>query len=224
MIMRRLRSHRPNPATRPHQPHQAPFAQLTTPSAAALLGRRLIITYHRIVERPSGQCPVYETPAAKRLAAKRQAARNRILHHYLAAEMPGGVVNRLIGGLPPNFPGSKVAELVAEPSARLSTLVASNQLLPCPLPAARRDTLAPVVVFAVARRFPVTRTAAYPPDVAVGLALASHLAIHMATASPKVSLVVVPRGYLEADPQLEQQLRDQRGWSRAASFWVQPAS
>lgn len=147
------------------------------------------------------QCQVYKILAAinRRNLIDR---RNRILQRSRAAEMHGGVVDRLIGGVPGFFK-------VAEP--RLSTLTASNRLLPWPLPVARRDTLAPVVIFAVARRFPVTSGPAYPPDVAVGLALASHLAINMTTASPKVSLVVVPRGYLEADPPLEQRLRDQRG-------------
>lgn len=157
-------------------------------------------TRMNVVELPSGgtRCLAYKGPAAKRLAAINR--RNRILSHYPAAEMYGGVVDRLIGGVP----GVKVAE-------PLSTLPDSNGLLPSPLPVARRDTLAPVVVFAVARRFPVTSGPAYPPDVAVGLALAAHLAVQAATASPKASLVVVPRGYLEGDAQLEQQLRDQRG-------------
>jgi hypothetical protein len=140
-------------------------------------------------EEPS--CPVYESPAAaKRLAAINR--RNRSLPPYLAGE------RQIVGG-------------VSETSARLSTLTASSQLLPSFLGVARRDTLAPLVIFAVARSFPVTSASAYPPDVAVGLALASHLAAQTPTASPKVSLVVVPRGYLEAEPQLEQQLRDQGG-------------
>jgi len=62
-----------------------------------------------------------------------------------------------------------------------------------PVPAGH--TLAPVVVFAAAL------APWYPPDVAVGFALAAHLA----TAGQKVSLVVVPR-YLEADHALEDQL------------------
>src|SRR5262245_22117877 len=154
----------------------------------------------RIVEKSSGgnQCPVYVSPAAKRQAAINQRSR---LSRYRAAEMHGGVVDRLIG--PPVF--FKVA------GPRLSTPAAPAHLLPNSLPVARQDTLAPVVVFAVARSFPVTSGSAYPPDVAVGLALAAHLAGHAATASPKASLVVVPRGYLQAEPQLEQQLRDQRG-------------
>jgi hypothetical protein len=62
----------------------------------------------------------------------------------------------------------------------------------------QRQTLAPVVVFAAA----ISPWDA--PDVAVGLAVAAH----MATTGQKVSLAIVPR-YLEADPQLEQQLREQ---------------
>jgi hypothetical protein len=148
-----------------------------------------------VVEPPGRKlCPVYKSPAAERLAAINRMDRI-ILRHDLTAELHGGVLDRLIGGVPPNLPGLVIAE------GPLSTLTASNHLLPCPLPVAHTDTLAPVVVFAVARR-PV-----YPPDVAVGLALAAHLA----TASQEVSLVVVPRNYLEADPQLEHQLRDQRG-------------
>ena len=61
------------------------------------------------------------------------------------------------------------------------------------------EKLAPVVVFAAAK------APGALPDVAVGLALAAH----MATAGRSVSLVVVPR-YLEADPKLEGQLRKQR--------------
>ena len=80
----------------------------------------------------------------------------------------------------------------------LSTPEVSNRLLQLPQIAVR-DTLAPVVVFAAAQAPGV------PPDVAVGLALAAH----MASADREVSLVVVPR-YLEADPELENLLRKQR--------------
>lgn len=66
----------------------------------------------------------------------------------------------------------------------------------CQVPA--RQTLAPVVVFAAALAL------SHPPDVAIGLALAAH----MATSGQHVSLVVVPR-YLEADPQLENLLQGQ---------------
>jgi hypothetical protein len=85
---------------------------------------------------------------------------------------------------------------------RLSTLEVPNQppqpsQLP-PLPLVPSRTLASVVVFAAA-------IAPWdPPDVAVGLALAAH----MATTGQKVSLVVVPR-YLEADPGLVDQLSKQ---------------
>ena len=85
--------------------------------------------------------------------------------------------------------------------SRVSTPEVSNQLLGYRLPVRVRNTLAPVVVFAAAR------APGDPPDVAVGLALAAHLAMKY----PRVSLVVVPRYYLESDPQLEEQLRDQRG-------------
>jgi hypothetical protein len=60
-----------------------------------------------------------------------------------------------------------------------------------------KKTLAPEIVFAAAK----SRTDL--PDLAVGLALAGHLA-----RSEKVSLVVMPR-YLEADPKLEHLLRTQ---------------
>jgi hypothetical protein len=82
---------------------------------------------------------------------------------------------------------------------RLSTLKIPNQpsQLP-PLPLIPANTLAPVVVFAAA-------IAPWdPPDVAVGLALAAH----MATTGQTVSLVVVPR-YLEADTALTDQLSKQ---------------
>jgi hypothetical protein len=62
----------------------------------------------------------------------------------------------------------------------------------------QQDTLASTVVFAA----PLAPWD--PPDVAIGLALAAH----MATPQHEVSLVVVPR-YLEADPSLEQQLQRQ---------------
>jgi small nuclear ribonucleoprotein (snRNP)-like protein len=66
----------------------------------------------------------------------------------------------------------------------------------CAVPA--QPTLAPVVVFAAAISL------SHPPDVAVGLALAAH----MATSGQHVSLVVVPR-YLEADAPLGKLLRSQ---------------
>jgi hypothetical protein len=59
--------------------------------------------------------------------------------------------------------------------------------------------LAPVVVFAAAK------AAGDAPDIGVGLALAGHIA----TPRREVTLVVVPR-YLQADPGLEDQLRQQR--------------
>jgi hypothetical protein len=81
---------------------------------------------------------------------------------------------------------------------RLSTLKVSNPLVrfrhvPC------RRTLARVVVFAAAIE------PGHPPDVAVGLALAAHLA---RANRERVSLVVVPH-YLESDPDLERKLRSQ---------------
>ena len=65
-----------------------------------------------------------------------------------------------------------------------------------------QNTLESVVVLAVAR------APGDPPDVAVGLALAAHLARKYPKV--KVSLIVAPR-YLEADAQLENQLRTQSG-------------
>ncbi len=84
--------------------------------------------------------------------------------------------------------------------SRLSTLSGSAALVPLPQIAVR-ETLAPVVVFAAAW------APRDPPDVAVGMALAAHLA--SANREP-VSLVVLPR-YLQADHGLENQLRDQHG-------------
>jgi hypothetical protein len=79
--------------------------------------------------------------------------------------------------------------------ARLSILdVASASILRGRVPPS--DTLAPLVVFAAAK------TPSDAPDVAVGLALAAHLA-----QDRDVSLVVVPR-YLQADKELEEALRD----------------
>jgi len=83
--------------------------------------------------------------------------------------------------------------------AGLSTLAAPNQPLQLPHAFVPRDTLAPVVVFAAALE------PADPPDVAVGMALAAH----MARADREVSLVVVPH-YLESDPELENKLQGQR--------------
>lgn len=79
----------------------------------------------------------------------------------------------------------------------LSTLRVPNPLIKLPL-VPPRDSLAPTVVFAA----PLAPWD--PPDVAIGLALAAH----MATPQHEVSLVVVPR-YLEADPELEDLLQSQ---------------
>jgi hypothetical protein len=62
-----------------------------------------------------------------------------------------------------------------------------------------RSVLAPFVVFAA------PLAPGQEPDVAVGLAVAEHLA---KTGGEQVSLVVIPR-YLEADPELEKKLRTQ---------------
>jgi hypothetical protein len=86
----------------------------------------------------------------------------------------------------------------AADASRVSTLAASNQLFMHPLPVRVRNTLAPIVVFAA------VEAPGDSPDVAVGLALAAHMAMKY----PAVSLVVVPR-YLQSDPQLEDQLRNQ---------------
>jgi len=88
----------------------------------------------------------------------------------------------------------------AADASRVSTLAVCNQLLMHPLPVKVGNTLAPVVVFAAAR------APGDSPDVAVGLALAAHMALEYREA---VSLVVVPR-YLESDLPLENQLRKQR--------------
>jgi hypothetical protein len=80
----------------------------------------------------------------------------------------------------------------------LSVLEVPDQQLELPLVKAQKE-LASTVVFAVAK------TQDDPPDVAVALALAAH----MARRDRQVSLVVVPR-YLEADPELEKELRDRR--------------
>jgi hypothetical protein len=77
----------------------------------------------------------------------------------------------------------------------LSTLELPGRQLD--LPVIAQETLAPLVVFAVAK------APRELPDVAVGLALAAH----MARENGRVSLVVVPR-YLQADPELEAALRD----------------
>jgi hypothetical protein len=80
---------------------------------------------------------------------------------------------------------------------RLSTLELSGRQLDLPVMA--QETLAPVVVFAVAK------APRELPDVAVGLALAAH----MARENGQVSLIAVPR-YLPADPELEAALRERR--------------
>ena len=80
------------------------------------------------------------------------------------------------------------------------------------------DHLAPFVIFAATRdsSTPPPRSRAAKswepldmPDVAVAVALAAHLA-RTSQGSDAVSVVIVPR-YLEADPGLEQKLRDQGG-------------
>jgi hypothetical protein len=83
----------------------------------------------------------------------------------------------------------------------LSKLKVANDPLDVPLPELKpelkeQEELSDAVVF-VAVKAPAT-----VPDVAVGLALAAH----MATVDREVSLVIVPR-YLQADPALEAQLR-----------------
>jgi hypothetical protein len=80
----------------------------------------------------------------------------------------------------------------------LSTLKVIN--LPLPLPEIKtRKKLAPVIVLAAAK------APRDPADIAVGSALAAH----MATDDQHVSLVVVPR-YLQAHPELENELRKRR--------------
>lgn len=74
-------------------------------------------------------------------------------------------------------------------------------LSPGPRVAPIRNELAPFVVFAAAWG------PGFPPDIAVGLALAAHMAPQY---DGGASLVVVPRAYLEADPKLEALLRGQR--------------
>jgi hypothetical protein len=82
--------------------------------------------------------------------------------------------------------------------ARLSTLEVPNPLFRfSDVPP--QQTLAPVVVFAAAIQ------PGHPPDVAVGLALAAHMA---SANREKVSLVVVPH-YLESDLELENKLQSQ---------------
>ena len=83
--------------------------------------------------------------------------------------------------------------------AGLSTLEIPNPIIRLPSQVPPRQTLAPVVVFAAAIE------PGDPPDVAVGLALAAHMA---RAKGGKVSLVVVPH-YLESDPELEHKLQSQ---------------
>jgi hypothetical protein len=82
--------------------------------------------------------------------------------------------------------------------SRLSTLNIPGEPSQLPEEVKVQDNLAPLVVFAAAK------APGDLPDVAVGLALAAHMA-----RGQKVSVEVVPR-YLEADPSLEDQLRGQR--------------
>jgi hypothetical protein len=82
--------------------------------------------------------------------------------------------------------------------AGLSTLEVPNQLIQLP-PGRTGQTLASVVVFAAAIQ------PGHLPDVAIGLALAAHMA---RANREKVSLVVVPH-YLESDPELEKKLQSQ---------------
>jgi len=83
--------------------------------------------------------------------------------------------------------------------AGLSTLEIPNPIIQLPSQVPLRQTLAPVVVFAAAIE------PGDPPDVAVGLALAAHMA---KANGEKVSLVVVPH-YLESDLELENKLQSQ---------------
>lgn len=92
------------------------------------------------------------------------------------------------------LPESNLADVAGVSAYGLQPYLA----LPLPHPRPTRDGLAPVVVFAAVWR------PRFPPDVAVGLALAAHLA----KTDGDASLVVVPR-YLEASPELGDQLRKQ---------------
>jgi hypothetical protein len=83
--------------------------------------------------------------------------------------------------------------------AGLSTLEIPNPIIRLPSQVPLRQTLSPVVVFAAAIE------PGDPPDVAVGLALAAHMA---RASGGDVSLVVVPH-YLESDLELENQLQSQ---------------
>jgi hypothetical protein len=97
-----------------------------------------------------------------------------------------GVSRCLANGDPADFAG-------------LSTLEIPNPIIRLPSQVPLRQTLAPVVVFAAAIE------PGDPPDVAVGLALAAHMA---KPNGEKVSLVVVPH-YLESDLELENKLQSQ---------------
>jgi hypothetical protein len=100
---------------------------------------------------------------------------------------------------------------------RLHTLTENKDVLPGNLGPKAKTTLGGFVVFAASKDPAVSARGGAGsdteqrdlPDVAVGLALAAH----MARAHPKlgrISLVVVPE-YLEADPALENNLRAQEG-------------
>jgi hypothetical protein len=130
--------------------------------------------------------------------------RNQLVHATITARQADAIARKqkqpvmVMFQLPDDRIGSCPGN--ADPAGvdGLSTLAVPNQPLQLPPVFAPRDTLAPVVVFAAAIE------PADPPDVAVGMALAAH----MARADGEVSLVVVPH-YLESDPKLENKLEKQ---------------
>jgi hypothetical protein len=109
----------------------------------------------------------------------------------------------------------KLPPCSGRPPPDLHTLTGNEEVLPTLMGVTPKPELGKFVVFAaskdpsVPRDFGSTYEGGDLPDVAVGLALAAHIA----RARPKlggVSLVVVPE-YLEADPALENDLRAQTG-------------
>jgi hypothetical protein len=129
--------------------------------------------------------------AAAWSAAKCAAVRDEPLVFTRGAALPAAITQR--------WPGITAdADCLANPKpaypSGLSTVGFDRNL-----PQIGPEKLASIVVFAVAK------TPQERPDVAIGLALAAHLA----RAPQDVSLVVIPR-YLEAAPKLENELRRHR--------------
>ena len=150
------------------------------------------------------------------LFTPRKGQHNTVVHDLLGQWYPKKSAPRPITPITSTTSYCPVAHPRLAP-IRLPTLRENADVLPLNLPVTRQASLQPFVVFASSKAPAVPRRSgsARPteerdlPDVAVGLALAAHMARDHPNLGG-VSLVVVPE-YLEADTALENRLRSQHG-------------